>query len=162
LLKSRRLIVVACTIAVFMVGAGAGAIAVQAMSSAPTAKRELLGAFKNPLGARGRTLGLSRVVIPAGVKLPLHYHEGTQVSYIATGALRYSVKTGSVTVMRGLADQNPRVVRKIRAGQSGTLTAGDWIVEQPSDHHFAQAKTRVVVWLATLLRNGAPAATPLG
>jgi hypothetical protein len=161
LLKSRRLTVVACTIAVFMLGAAAGAIAVQASSSGPTAKRELLGAVKNPLGARGRTLGLSRVVIPAGVKLPLHYHEGTQVSYIASGVLRYAVKTGSVTVMRGLADEHPRVVRKIRAGQTGTLTAGEWIVEQPSDHHSAQAKTRVVVWLTNLLRNGAPPATPL-
>ncbi len=162
MLKSRRLTIAACTIAVFVLGASAGAIAVQAMSSAPTAKRELVGAVKNPLGARGRTLGLSRVVIPAGVKLPLHYHEGTQVSYIASGVLRYSVKTGLVTVMRGLADQNPRVVRKVSAGQRGSLTAGEWIVEQPSDHHFAQAKTRVVVWIASLLRNGAPAATPLG
>jgi CRP-like cAMP-binding protein len=91
----------------------------------------------------------------------LHFHEGTQVSYIDQGVLSYTVKTGSVRVMKGLADQSPRLVRTIRAGQTGTITAGEWIVEQPTVHHTAMAKVRVVVLLATLLRNGAPPATPV-
>lgn len=131
-------------------------------ASAPTAKRALVGAFKNPLGAKGRTLGLSIVTIPAGVTLPLHHHLGTQVSYIQTGILRYTVRSGRVRVMKGLADQSPKLVRTISAGQTGSLTAGEWIVEQPSDIHMAMAKTKVVVLLASLLKNGAPAATPVG
>jgi quercetin dioxygenase-like cupin family protein len=130
-------------------------------ASSPTAKRDLLGAFKNPLGAKGRTLGLSIVTIPAGVTLPLHHHLGTQVSYIQKGILRYTVRAGHVTVMKGLADQSPKVVRTISAGQTASLTPGEWIVEQPSDIHMAMAKTRVVVLIASLLKNGAPAATPV-
>jgi quercetin dioxygenase-like cupin family protein len=130
-------------------------------AASPTAERDLLGAFKNPLGAKGRTLGLSIVTIPAGVTLPLHHHLGTQVSYIQKGILRYTVRAGRVRVMKGLADQSPQVVRTISAGQTASLTPGEWIVEQPSDIHMAMAKTRVVVLIASLLKNGAPAATPV-
>jgi hypothetical protein len=125
------------------------------------AQRQLVGAYKNPVGVTGRTLGLSIVTIPAGVRLPLHFHEGTQVAYIQTGILTYTVKSGQVRVMSGLADQGPRLVRTISAGHTGDITSGQWIVEQPSTIHSAQAKTKVVVLLATLLKTGAPPATPV-
>jgi hypothetical protein len=160
-LNVRRLSVAALALLALALAWFGGAISAAGAGSAPAASRQELAAHKNPIGANGRTLALSRVTIPTGVRLPLHYHEGTQVSYVDQGVLSYTVKTGSVRVMRGLADQSPRLVRTIRAGQTGTITAGEWIVEQPTVHHTAMAKVRVVVLLATLLRNGAPPATPV-
>ena len=142
-------------------GGRAAATVVPSPNRAGASQRQLVGAFKNPIGVTGRTLGLSIVTIPAGVKLPLHFHEGTQVAYIQSGILSYSVKSGQVRVMSGLADQGPTLVRTIRAGQTGQITAGQWLVEQPTTIHSAQAKTNVVVLLSTLLKNGAPAATPV-
>jgi hypothetical protein len=53
-------------------------------------------------------------------------------------------------------------VRKVEAGHSITMRPGDWIIEQPSDHHSAANRTgkRIVIYQATLLRTGAPPATP--
>jgi hypothetical protein len=157
--KSRRSLAAIMLVVGALVGAGVTS-AVEA-ASAPTAKRELLGSFVNPVGAKGRTLGLSRVTIPAGVVLPLHFHEGTQVAYIDQGTLRYSVKSGQVRVMSGPTSGSPKLVRIIRAGQSGDILAGQWLVEQPTTIHTAKGVTRVVVILANLLKNGAPAATPV-
>jgi quercetin dioxygenase-like cupin family protein len=114
-------------------------------------------------GASGRTLGLSRVTIPVGGRLALHHHQGTQVAYIQAGTLSYTVKSGGVTVSTGPAD-NPTVVRKINGGQTGQIRAGQWIVEQPSTVHRAanKGKTKIVIYLATLLRTGAPPSTPNG
>ncbi|HWN73561.1 MAG TPA: hypothetical protein VNN15_07140, partial [Solirubrobacterales bacterium] len=54
-------------------------------------------------------------------------------------------------------------VRKIAAGQTGRLSAGQWIVEQPSDIHEAanRGSKPVVIYLATLLQTDAPPATPV-
>jgi quercetin dioxygenase-like cupin family protein len=158
----RRRIPVPVAVLLVVLGLAAGAVWAQS-NSAPTATREALAAFKNPIGGKGRTLALSRVTIPPGVALPLHFHQGTQVAYIDQGVLTYSVKDGQVTVMKGAADDNPTVVRKIKAGQTGTIKAGQWIVEQPSVHHSAtnQGSQKIVVLLATLLKNGAPPATPV-
>jgi quercetin dioxygenase-like cupin family protein len=113
--------------------------------------------------APDRTLILSRVVIQPGATVAPHHHLGTQVARIQSGALRYTVRQGSVVVRRGESDQNPQVARKIKAGQTGTLRAGEWIVEQPSDVHRAanRGSKPVVVYLTTLLKKGAPAATPV-
>jgi quercetin dioxygenase-like cupin family protein len=112
-------------------------------------------------GAAGRTLGLSRVTIPVGGKIALHHHQGTQVAYIQSGVLTYTVKSGGVRVMTGPAD-HPTVVSKINGGQTGRINAGEWIVEQPSTIHQAanRGKTRIVIYLATLLKAGAPPSTP--
>lgn len=82
---------------------------------------------------------------------------------IVSGVLHYTVERGAVVVRRGDADRNPRRVRTIAAGQTGRLRAGDWLVEQPSDIHRAanRGKAPVVIFLATLLREGAPPATPV-
>jgi quercetin dioxygenase-like cupin family protein len=132
-----------------------------AQSGEPTVTRTALGAGK-PKGAPGRSLALSRVVIPPGAQLALHHHEGTQVAFIQSGVLTYTVESGSVKVMKGAADQNPKVVRTISGGKTGKIRAGEWIVEQPSAHHSAanNGPKRIVIYLATLLKEGAPPSTP--
>jgi ferric-dicitrate binding protein FerR (iron transport regulator) len=88
---------------------------------------------------------------------------GTQVARIQAGTLTYSVQRGSVVVRRGESDQQPETVRSIEAGQTARIRTGQWIVEQPSDIHQAAnwSPTPVVIYLATLLKTGAPPATPV-
>lgn len=61
-----------------------------------------------------------------------------------------------MTVMRGDADK-PTRVRTIKAGQTGTLRPGYWIVEQPEMLHSVmnRGKTDAVVVQATLYPRGA-------
>jgi quercetin dioxygenase-like cupin family protein len=153
------IVLAACAL---LVGGAAIGWAVARHGTAPTAKRTALARALHPRGAPGRTLGLSRVVIPAGGVIPLHHHEGTQIAYIHSGVLTYHVETGSVKVRRGDADDHPRVVHEITAGHTGKIHAGEWIVEQPSTHHRAanNGKQRIVIYLGTLLKHGAPPSTP--
>ena len=66
-------------------------------------------------------------------------------------------------VREGDAEKDPRRVRSIAAGQTARIRPGQWLVEQPSDVHEAanRGSTPVVIYLATLLRTGAPPATPV-
>lgn len=130
---------------------------------APTAIRNALAETSKVQGAPARTLVLSRVEVEPGAKLALHHHLGTQVAHIEAGTLTYTVRKGAVVVKKGEADANPTTVRKIAAGQTGTIRAGQWIVEQPSDIHEAanRGAVPVVIYLATLLQKGAPPATPI-
>jgi quercetin dioxygenase-like cupin family protein len=141
----------------------AGAVGYAIGGEQRTATREALAGDDNPTGAPGRTLGLSRVTIPPGVRLPLHRHAGTQVAYIDEGTLTYTVRNGSVRVTKGPYDGEHSVVRTIRAGQTKTIPQGMWIVEQPSDVHFAQNRTTkpVVILLSTLFPIGAPPSIPV-
>ena len=131
-------------------------------TSAPTATRHALAAVANPVGAKGRTLGLSRVVVPAGAVLALHHHTGTQVAYIDAGVLTYTVKTGSVPVYKGEADGTQKLVRRITAGHTGRISQGQWLVEQPSVVHMAANRGNgfVEIHLANLLPNGDPPSVP--
>jgi hypothetical protein len=131
--------------------------------AAPTAIRSALAETSKVQGAPGRTLVLSRVEVEPGARLALHHHLGSQVARIEAGTLTYTVRRGSVVVRAGGSDQNPRQVRTIAAGQTGRIPGGQWIVEQPSDIHEAANKgsTPVVIYLATLLKTGAPPATPV-
>jgi quercetin dioxygenase-like cupin family protein len=143
----------------------AGALAAGASKSpAPTVSRTALAQQVDPVGAPGRTLGLSRVTIAAGARIALHHHPGTQLAYIQRGVLTYTVRDGSVDVMRGAADQSPKVVRTIGAGQTGRIRRGQWIVEQPTTIHQARNAGRrpVVILLATLFTNGSPPSIPVG
>jgi quercetin dioxygenase-like cupin family protein len=126
-----------------------------------TAVREALAASSSVRGVKDKTLGLTRVTIPAGVKLALHHHPGTQIASIQAGTLTYSVKTGSVTVRSGSADA-PKIVRTIKAGQTAKIRKGQWIVEQPTEIHHAanNGKSKVVILLATLFPKGAPPSIP--
>lgn len=130
---------------------------------APTATRIQLAQVVDPVGAKGRTLGLSKVEIPAHTALALHRHPGHQIAYIDRGTLTYTVRTGVVEVYRGPADADPTLVRRIRAGQTGRVRSGQWVVERPGDVHFgANRGSRVVqITLATLFRNGQPASIPV-
>jgi mannose-6-phosphate isomerase-like protein (cupin superfamily) len=157
----RRIRVTVLLSAIALVGAGVVVGHVIAQSGGAAAVRTPLAQSTKVKGAKGKTLGLSRVTIPAGATIALHHHEGTQVAYIQSGLLTYTVKSGSVTVMSGRAD-NPAVVRKISGGQTGKITAGQWIVEQSSTIHQAanNGSAKVVIYLSTLLRTGAPPSTP--
>lgn len=149
-------------LAILGVGAGAGAVVAGSAgpSEPPAPKYNSLARKVAPIGSPGRALGLSRVVIQPGAKIPLHYHEGTQVSYIQTGTLTYTVKTGGVKVMKGPGDDG-KVVRRIRAGQTGKIRAGQWLVEQPGTHHKAanKGKGKIVIYLANLLKKNAAPST---
>jgi quercetin dioxygenase-like cupin family protein len=131
--------------------------------SAPEAKRDAMAQTARVQGAPQRELVLSRVVVPAGAKLALHHHLGTQVARIESGVLTYTVQQGSVVIRRGQSDADPTLVRTIKAGQTGEIKAGEWIVEQPSDIHRAanNGSKPVMIYLATLLKAGAPPATPV-
>jgi quercetin dioxygenase-like cupin family protein len=124
-----------------------------------------LAASNNPIGSKGRTLGLSKVIIPGHTALALHHHPGTQVAYVASGKLTYTVKSGTVAVMKGAAAPgSAKLVLRIRAGQTGVIHAGEWIVEEPTTIHAGANKTSkpVVVYLATLFPIGSPAAIANG
>jgi quercetin dioxygenase-like cupin family protein len=131
--------------------------------AAPTAIRNALAETSQVQGAPGRTLVLSRVIVQPGAELQLHHHEGTQVAHIQAGVLTYTVKRGSAVVKRGESDQDPQTVHTIKAGQTARIRTGQWIVEQTSDVHEAanNGAAPVVIYLATLLETGAPAATPV-
>lgn len=149
------------TLAVFTAGSAVGAVAFSAMKDDPPApKYNSLARTVGPIGSPGRALGLSRVVIQPGAKIPLHFHEGTQVSYIQTGTLTYTVRDGGVKVMKGPGDDG-KVVRRIKAGQTGKIKAGQWIVEEPTTIHRAanKGKGKIVIYLSNLLKKNAAPST---
>ena len=154
-----RLTLVLAALGLLAIGFAVGQVIAQ--SGGSSVKRVALAESNKVRGVSGRTLGLSRVTIPVGASIRLHHHKGTQVSYIQSGVLTYTVKSGGVTVFSGPAD-NPTVARKIKAGQTGQIRAGQWLVEQPSTVHRAanKGKAKIVIYLATLLKKGAPPSTP--
>jgi quercetin dioxygenase-like cupin family protein len=133
-------------------------------AKAPAAVRSALAQTDRVQGAPGRTMVLSRVVVSPGVQLALHHHLGTQIAHVEAGTLTYTVRRGTATVREGESDQSPRLVRTIHAGQTARLASGQWIVEQPRDIHEAanRGQAPVVLYIATLLKTGAPPSTPVG
>lgn len=130
---------------------------------AAQATRTVLAQAVNPAGGKGRTLALSRVTIPPHTQLALHRHPGTQIAYIQTGTLTYTVKRGSVPVYRGAADQHARLVRRVAGGQTGSVHAGEWVIERPGSVHFGanNGDHSLVILLATLFTNGSPPSIPV-
>jgi quercetin dioxygenase-like cupin family protein len=150
--------------AVLLLMTAACGYAAGAMRQAPAqATRTVLAQKVDPAGGPGRTLALSRVTIPAHTQLGLHRHPGTQIAYVQKGTLTYTVRTGVVSVYRGAADQNPQVVRRVGAGQTGRVEAGEWVVEPPSAVHFGanRGDSPVRILLATLFKNGRPPTIPV-
>jgi quercetin dioxygenase-like cupin family protein len=147
--------------AVLLLGAAFGTAAQTAV--APTAHRQALAQSESVRGAPGRTMVLSRVEVDPGAALALHHHLGTQISRVEAGVLTYTVRRGSAVIRQGESDRRPRLVRRLKAGQTARVKAGQWLVEQPSDIHEAanRGKTPVVIYLATLLKTGAPPSTPV-
>ncbi len=120
--------------------------------------RQSLAEMPNPPGAPGRTLGLSKVVVMPGAELAPHHHPGAQVSYVAEGALTYTVEKGWAKVMTGPGDK-AKQLHRINPGQTIAVQAGQWLVEkQDGVHHAGNAGTvPVVIYIITLLRTGEPA-----
>ena len=145
-------------VALAIPAAAAGGYAIAA--GQPT--RTDLAEAKNPVGGKGRTLGLTRVVIPAGAQLAAHTHPGTEIARIERGTLTYTVdRKGTVPVYRGDVG-SARKLRTLRPGQTARLRAGDWIVEQPGMVHHAanNGGGRVVILLSSLFPTGAPPSSP--
>lgn len=153
----RRIRIALAAFALVAVGSGT-AIAISAMNEPPAPKYNSLARIVNPVGAPGRALGLSRVVIQPGAKIPLHLHQGTQLGFIQRGTLTYTVEAGRAKVMSGPGDA-AELVRLIKAGQTARVMTGQWLIEQPSNHHRAANNgTEPVVILLTnlLLKNAKP------
>jgi len=85
------------------------------------------------------------------------------VAAFALGALLQTAFGDSKAAPSVVRNALARVVRTIDAGQTGALRAGEWIVKQPSDAHRAATRGSkpVVVYLASLLKKGAPPSTPV-
>jgi quercetin dioxygenase-like cupin family protein len=158
----RRSILAALCALVAVAAMSAYAGAQMAGDPAPVV-REALAQDVNPAGAKGRTLGLSRVDVQPGAQLALHRHPGVQIARIEQGVLTYTVVTGAVNVWRGNPEVKATKVRTIRAGQTAPIRTGQWIVEKPGTIHRARnrGKKAIVLYVATLFRNGAPPAIPV-
>lgn len=153
--KSRwAFVALACSVAFF----GLGVLALAAKEKPEPVTAKFLASADHVRGAKDRTLRLQKVVIQPGAKLDTHHHPGTQIARIAHGTLTYTVHEGKVTVRKGDAADGGTKVRKITAGHKAKLHAGEWIVEQPTDHHSAEnrGKTKVVIYLANLFPTGSP------
>jgi quercetin dioxygenase-like cupin family protein len=134
-----------------------------ASAPAPAPSRVAMAQTEHVQGAPGRTMVLSRVTVPAGAKLAVHHHLGTQISRVVSGTLSYTVRRGKAELFEGESDEEPRLVRVISAGKTAQIRAGQWLVEQPSDIHQAAncGSSPVVIYLATLLKDGAAPSTPV-
>lgn len=150
--RSRRLMLGLTALTLASIGGIGTTLAISATSDPPAPKYNSLARVVNPIGAPGRALGLSRVVIQPGAKIPLHLHQGTQLGYIQSGTLTYTVETGQAKVMSGPGDDG-KLVRLIKAGQTARIKAGQWLIEQPSNHHRAanNGNEPVVILLSNLL-----------
>lgn len=116
-----------------------------------------------PSFAHGYRLSLTEAVLPPGTGFPPHRHPGMQVAYVRSGTLQYTVFQGKVKIFRGHPGSSQKLVRVLRAGQTGSIKAGEWIIETPTLHHKGAnvGHTRVVILLATLLRSNEPPAIPV-
>src|SRR5947209_9307747 len=88
-----------------------------------------------PAFAAGYRLSLTRAIIPAGAGFPPHRHPGMQVAFIEAGTLQFKVFRGKVHVYHGIADGSQTLIRTISSGETGSIHAGDWIVENPALWH---------------------------
>lgn len=160
--SSRGPLVALAVLCVLACGAGIGWAVGSAGRAPEPVVREALAQSSKATGAKGRTLGLSRVTVQPGAVIPLHHHPGTQVAYIDRGTLTYTVETGSVKVMKGPSDDHPKLIRKIDPGTTARIRTGQWIVEQPGTHHHAanRGTKPVVIYLSTLFPKGAPPSIP--
>lgn len=162
-MRSHRMLSVVAIVAVLPAAVAAGHAMVADAQSAQAVKREALAQVVKPPGAPGRTLGLSRVTIPAHTALAPHRHPGDQIAFIERGTLTYTVRTGVVRVYRGAADASPRLVATIRSGETDRVPAGEWVVERQGDVHFGANRggRPVVILLATLFTTGSPPSIPV-
>ena len=156
-MSRRPLALVLALLALCLVGGG---IATAAAVRSGAVERDVLARFTNPRGADGRTMYLQRVTIPADTLLPDHFHDGSQVGAVVEGTLRYTVVRGGIVrvVESDPTGQKPAVVHEIKPGETYDVTAGHAVIEPAGMVHHAQALGghRVVVYVSSLLVNGAP------
>ena len=112
--------------------------------------------------APGQSLGLTRVIIPAGQDIAPHTHPGPQLAVISEGTLTYTVLKGQVQVFRAVGTAGAKA-ETASAGQTVLLNVGDSIIETPGMEHTAKNATRgpVVIYLSSLFPQGAPPSSPL-
>ena len=152
----------ALALSLLAAGVGIGvAVSAGAAEDPVVVTRQSLAEVKAPPGAPRRTLGLSKVVVMPGAVLASHHHPGEQLGYVAEGVLTYTVETGRATLLRGPGD-DPTVIRRIKPGQTVKVRPGQWLREEQGEvHHARNAGTvPIVIYIATLLRTGEPAAIP--
>ena len=104
--------------------------------SCPPVAVEALGPVL-PANAPGQALYLVRYRIAPGTRLPLHHHEGTQIGLVEAGVLTYHVESGEVPVY---AVGGSAAVRTVRAGETIEIGPGQWVVEEPDDHHWGRTR----------------------
>ena len=151
--------------AVLLLGAGTAlGLALGSSERAPApVVRDALAQTKHPRGAKGKTLALTRIIVKPGAELARPPPPGTQIAYIQHGVLTYTVDRGHSVVKKGVADDNPKVVHKLRPGDTARIKPGQWLVEQPDSHHHAanKGKKRIVIYLVgPPSRSGAPPSIP--
>ena len=114
-----------------------------------------------PINAPGQALYLVQYTIAPGTELPLHHHEGTQIGLVVSGELIYRVVSGEVSVFRTEPGGRTQLVRTVRGGETATIGAGEWVIEEPDDHHQGanHGTEPVLIVTSALLRDGAPLAT---
>jgi quercetin dioxygenase-like cupin family protein len=162
MLLRRAVVATAAGLSLLASGVGIGvAVSAGAAEDPVVVTRQSLAEVKSPPGAAKRTLGLSKVVVMPGATLAAHHHPGDQIAYIAEGVLTYTVEDGRARVMNGPGEDGT-LVRKLTDGQTARLTPGRWIIEDQDMRHHARNRgtVPVVIYLATLLRTGEPAAIP--
>lgn len=141
-----------------LVMAGGGASA----ANAPMAHRiDLTSGL--PDFAPGYRLSLTEAIVPPGAGFSPHRHPGMQLAYIESGTLQFTVFRGRVKVFRGHPGATQKLVRVLRAGHTGSIRTGEWIIETRSLWHRGAnvGGKRVLILLATLLREDKPPAIPI-
>ena len=136
-----------------------------------TVEKDVLIDDAGQASAPGETLSLTRYTIPAGAKLPIHYHPGVQLASVESGELTYHVIEGTLFVTR--ADGTKATYE---SGATVVLATGDAWEEPEGMIHYAENLTDQPVVListalldsqqdATILVEGTPVpstATPVG
>ena len=108
-----------------------------------------------------RTLGSQQGRGDAWRHPAAHHHPGDQIAYIAEGVLTYTVEDGTAKVMKGPGDDGT-LVRKLGQRRDRPSEARPVAGRGPGQVHHARnnGTVPVVIYLATLLRTGEPAAIP--
>lgn len=134
----------------------------QAVAAAPAKVTVTKSGPVAPANAPGQSLYLVRYEIAPQTKLVPHYHEGTQIGLVVSGELTYHVLTGEVPVYRPGPDGEAVLLRTLTPGSVATVAAGEWLIEEPEDHHWGanEGGEPLVIYTSSLLRQGAPLATP--
>ena len=136
------------------VGASPAAVA---SGSIPPVVRSVLAAAQ-PSGAPADNLELVRYTIQPGTALAPHRHPGTQLALVESGTLTYTVIEGEVMIHQ--VDGGSRV---IGPGDTATIEAGEWIMEDEGIVHFGanDGDVPVVILASSLLEADEPPAIPV-